>query len=249
MKRRDAKHPRRLVVGLRRGRRGVAACRRAPGTRGQRRGRQGRSYHCPMHPSYVSDKPGNCPICGMELVPMRARARAPAHPSWPAAPGRALAGAAPAPRRPQRAGPPRPPRPDDPDGGPGRGGRAAAAPHPHQVRGYVEHLVRRLHGQVSSSRASHLLSIYSPELVATQQEYLLAYRAQQQMAAERDPDSVAQGAQRPARGRAPAAAVLGHAPRRHRGAREHRAGPAHARPARRVRRLRDRRRWRSTACA
>jgi len=27
-------------------------------------------YHCPMHPTYISDKPGNCPICGMKLVPM-----------------------------------------------------------------------------------------------------------------------------------------------------------------------------------
>ncbi len=26
-------------------------------------------YHCPMHPHYVSDKPGDCPICGMRLVP------------------------------------------------------------------------------------------------------------------------------------------------------------------------------------
>ncbi|HSB17228.1 MAG TPA: efflux RND transporter periplasmic adaptor subunit [Bryobacteraceae bacterium] len=26
-------------------------------------------YHCPMHPSYRSDKPGDCPICGMKLVP------------------------------------------------------------------------------------------------------------------------------------------------------------------------------------
>jgi RND family efflux transporter MFP subunit len=26
-------------------------------------------YHCPMHPNYVSDKPGTCPICGMDLVP------------------------------------------------------------------------------------------------------------------------------------------------------------------------------------
>lgn len=25
-------------------------------------------YHCPMHPTYVSDKPGSCPICGMKLV-------------------------------------------------------------------------------------------------------------------------------------------------------------------------------------
>lgn len=27
-------------------------------------------YHCPMHPTYVSDKPGDCPICSMSLVPI-----------------------------------------------------------------------------------------------------------------------------------------------------------------------------------
>jgi membrane fusion protein, copper/silver efflux system len=27
-------------------------------------------YHCPMHPTYLSDKPGDCPICGMRLVPI-----------------------------------------------------------------------------------------------------------------------------------------------------------------------------------
>lgn len=25
-------------------------------------------YYCPMHPSFISDKPGDCPICGMKLV-------------------------------------------------------------------------------------------------------------------------------------------------------------------------------------
>ena len=25
-------------------------------------------YYCPMHPTYTSDKPGDCPICGMKLV-------------------------------------------------------------------------------------------------------------------------------------------------------------------------------------
>lgn len=29
-------------------------------------------YHCVMHPHYVSDKPGDCPICGMKLVPLEA---------------------------------------------------------------------------------------------------------------------------------------------------------------------------------
>lgn len=27
-------------------------------------------YYCPMHPTYTSDKPGTCPICNMNLVPM-----------------------------------------------------------------------------------------------------------------------------------------------------------------------------------
>jgi RND family efflux transporter MFP subunit len=31
-------------------------------------------YHCPMHPEYISDKPGDCPICGMKLVPIESAA-------------------------------------------------------------------------------------------------------------------------------------------------------------------------------
>jgi Cu(I)/Ag(I) efflux system membrane fusion protein len=27
-------------------------------------------YHCPMHPDYISDRPGDCPVCGMKLVPI-----------------------------------------------------------------------------------------------------------------------------------------------------------------------------------
>lgn len=27
-------------------------------------------YHCPMHPTYITSHPGECPICGMTLVPM-----------------------------------------------------------------------------------------------------------------------------------------------------------------------------------
>jgi RND family efflux transporter MFP subunit len=28
-------------------------------------------YHCPMHPTYIKDKPGDCGICGMKLVPIK----------------------------------------------------------------------------------------------------------------------------------------------------------------------------------
>jgi Cu(I)/Ag(I) efflux system membrane fusion protein len=30
-------------------------------------------YHCPMHPSYTSDRPGECPICGMRLEPAHSK--------------------------------------------------------------------------------------------------------------------------------------------------------------------------------
>jgi Cu(I)/Ag(I) efflux system membrane fusion protein len=30
----------------------------------------GVKYQCPMHPTFISDKPGDCPICGMRLIPI-----------------------------------------------------------------------------------------------------------------------------------------------------------------------------------
>ena len=33
-------------------------------------------YRCPMHPNYTSDKPGTCPICGMNLVPVEKEEKA-----------------------------------------------------------------------------------------------------------------------------------------------------------------------------
>jgi Cu(I)/Ag(I) efflux system membrane fusion protein len=27
-------------------------------------------YFCPMHPEVISDEPGKCPKCGMDLVPV-----------------------------------------------------------------------------------------------------------------------------------------------------------------------------------
>ena len=45
----------------------VMSRREAPGSaHTQKRAR----YYCPMHPSYTSDRPGECPICGMTLEPI-----------------------------------------------------------------------------------------------------------------------------------------------------------------------------------
>ncbi len=33
---------------------------------------EGQKFTCPMHPHYISDRPGSCPICGMDLVALDA---------------------------------------------------------------------------------------------------------------------------------------------------------------------------------
>src|SRR5665811_376841 len=40
-----------------------------PGTAGDQKAAQGKQlYTCSMHPFIIKDKPGTCPICGMELI-------------------------------------------------------------------------------------------------------------------------------------------------------------------------------------
>jgi RND family efflux transporter MFP subunit len=45
-----------------------AAALSATACRGSQTAEQGTLYHCPMHPTYTSDRPGECPICGMDIV-------------------------------------------------------------------------------------------------------------------------------------------------------------------------------------
>ena len=193
-------------------RRGGDAARKADAARPQ--------YHCPMHPTYVSDRPGQCPICKMDLVPMQTAAatggerkilfyRSPMDPSIRSD----------TPRK-DEMGMDFVPVYEDETTAPVVAGRAmvALSPERRQLLGVRSEAVTRRHldrtirtvGRVAMDerrlhhvhtkyeayveklyvnfigqmvrKGDHLAALYSPELVATQQEYLLAYRAQQGLA-------------------------------------------------------------------
>lgn len=185
----------------------------------------GTLYHCPMHPTYTSDKPGKCPICQMTLVAVETAGerrilyyRSPMDPKasslTPAKDAMGMDFV--------------PVYEDEIEDQPvqGRAGLTLSAErrqmlgirseavrrvplnqtirtvgrvsvderrvhHVHtKFDGYVEHLYVDFTGKFVEA-GSPLLSIYSPDLVATQQEYLLAYQAQAQLA--EGADAVAKG--------------------------------------------------------
>jgi len=201
-------------------------------------------YHCPMHPTMVSDRPGDCPICGMRMVPMDEAVGPAASPqSGPAAaaprkriiyrstmnpnevsdsPGKDSmgmemepvevedAGAAAAGNVEGQAAVQVPARKQQLIGvrtvvvkrGPfvrtiRTVGRVVADEtrlhHVHtKIEGWVENLYVNATGE-KVRKGDPLLSIYSPELVATQQEYLLALRSRQAVSEGSLPE-VARGA-------------------------------------------------------
>jgi membrane fusion protein, copper/silver efflux system len=154
-------------------------------------------YHCPMHPTYVSDRPGDCPICGMKLVPLASPAPSAETPATQAAAVADRATVSLSPER-QRALGVRsePVRRVSLKRAIRTVGRVAADErrlhHVHtKYEAYIEHLHVDYTGKFVR-KGEPLASLYSPELVATQQEYLLAYRAQKQLGKSAIP-SVAQG--------------------------------------------------------
>ena len=48
------------------------------------------TYTCPMHPEILRDKPGECPICGMDLVPVEAKEPEPKEMDTPGHEGMAM---------------------------------------------------------------------------------------------------------------------------------------------------------------
>jgi len=152
------------------------------------------AYYCPMHPDMRSDRPGNCPICSMKLVPLEASPTVGGGSSAPSS-GPAAAGPPPpatgpririAPERQQQIGL--------------RFAEAALAPATVEIRAvgrvaYDETQLTHVHTKVNGwieevfvnfvgspvRKGQPLFTIYSPDLVASQEEYLLSVRAQREL--------------------------------------------------------------------
>lgn len=144
-------------------------------------------YQCPMHPSIIQDHPGECPICGMKLVKLEKAKKdsaAPAARNENAASSAAVAGLASIEidaARQQLIGLKTAEVTEGPIGGAWRtAGRVAIdetrVRHVNlKVPGFVERIYVDFVGK-KVKQGDPLFSIYSPELLSAQEEYLLALR-------------------------------------------------------------------------
>jgi Cu(I)/Ag(I) efflux system membrane fusion protein len=137
-------------------------------------------YTCPMHPTIVSDHPGDCPICGMALVKV-GQAAHPDEAGGGAGPVEGLANVQIDPQRQQLIGLRTVEASRGPVGASWRtvGKVAVDETNVHHVNikvgGFVDTVYADYVGK-PVRRGERLFSIYSPDLLSVQQEYLLALR-------------------------------------------------------------------------
>ena len=148
----------------------------------------------PMHPAYKSDKPGKAPDCGMDLEPVYEDAAVGAGAS--AVPGYSTISL---PQEKLQAIGVRLGKAETRDVTKSirTVGRVTFDETlQHQIHAKFEGYIERLYVDYTGKpvrKGQPLLSIYSPELLASQQEYLLAYRAKKQLAGASNAD-VSRGA-------------------------------------------------------
>ena len=145
-------------------------------------------YYCPMHPTVTSDKPGNCPICGMKLVKMTGSTQADAATqiadSARLAPGAAMVTLSPAQRALANVKTARVTMTTSTDEVVANGRVTFDERRVAQVTSYTAGRIEQLYVNFTGDsvvRGRTVATIYSPDLYATQQEYLLALANSQRM--------------------------------------------------------------------
>ncbi|HUP50154.1 MAG TPA: efflux RND transporter periplasmic adaptor subunit [Thermoanaerobaculia bacterium] len=143
-------------------------------------------YYCPMHPTVTSDRPGSCPICGMALVKRTAPDPAAARLAGSGAIDPAIAAISLSPEQRITANV-RTVRVelDTHTGEMVTTGRVTIDERRvAQVTAYAAGRIERLHVNFTGDsvrRGQAVATIYSPDLFATQQEYLLALANRERM--------------------------------------------------------------------
>ena len=141
-------------------------------------------YNCAMHPHYISDKPGNCPICGMALTPMDKGTDAGAADQAPGAPAgnaESSTGVRIDPAIIQNMGVrtetvmKRELTPEIRASGKVRVDETRQFTVTARVMGWVEKLMVASTGE-AVRKGQPLMELYSPELLSTQEEHLQALR-------------------------------------------------------------------------